>query len=698
MMWPLSDDTNVILLLCAWLGGEREHPPLTIQEYNLLATRLHRKSSRPRDLMDPSLMRAAAQETQLSPERLAALLERGITLGFYLEEWQRRGYWVCGRADPIYPRRVRQFLKSQAPPVLFGTGEIKLLDRGGMAVMGPHQVMQYSDQQAGMIAQQCAQHDGVTIVAGTQSIAATAAESALRAGGSLVWLLQGPQLGAPLGRVFRRAKASRNLVLLSSRSPSDQRSIATEPEVGRLLMAFCDSAVYVDGTEFSMDQYCLEEAMYGSLGQRNCYICFEAQTTSVGLRLHQCGVQSWEGQATIDTGVFTSLSQTDQGESLPENLVDSPAAAVPSALTSSPPDEQVDEDASTTGAEEDISGAEGQNGRIDFVDIHVEGKQLNLFDPDIDMIDSLSQNTDVILLLYADLESAPACTPLGPEEFSRLRKVLKQQKLEFHALMDASTAQQAARDAQIPHPRLQGLLSSDRRSTLRDSLSRWEDQKIWTWVLGDRSFPEKYQNEGPPVLFGIGDKNILNSKGLAIFGPDSIPERRIHQACRIAVNAAEKGQPILLAGNLRMSKRIMSAVEKQAGQIIWILPHRHQKQQLKLLYYQMIRNHRLVVMTTQSPTVPEESDSPSTVGLLTAGLADEILYVDGSNIKDEKKRTDRFKTTVAAPEHAERCRLLHGQMMSPEGRNLAEKGIELWAEKGESKSGDPGSSMVDSKI
>lgn len=300
------------------------------------------------------------------------------------------------------------------------------------------------------------------------------------------------------------------------------------------------------------------------------------------------------------------------------------------------------------------------------------------------MADSLTQNEIVIFLLYADLESDPAYTSLDLDEFSRLSNVLKQQELEFQDLVEASTAQQVAQEARISHARLQWLLNSDRRAPLRNSRDRWKNQNIWAWVLGDRNFPESDLSDVPPILFGVGNKGILNSKGLAIFGPDSIPDRRIDKACTVAASAAEKGHSIILAGHLKMSKKILSAVEKQTGQVVWILPHRHQNQQLKILLYQMIRNHRLVVITAQSPDARKESNHRSAVGSLAAGLAEELLYVDGSNSRLEHKKRDQFETTTAALQHSGKCRLLLGAMISPKGRTLRQNGIQSWGEEPES--------------
>ena len=75
-MWPLSEDTNEVVLLCAWFAGEREYVPLGLQEYNLLASWLYQHDLRPRDLKDLSYIEEASVATGLNLERLTGLLNR----------------------------------------------------------------------------------------------------------------------------------------------------------------------------------------------------------------------------------------------------------------------------------------------------------------------------------------------------------------------------------------------------------------------------------------------------------------------------------------------------------------------------------------------------------------------------------------------------------------------------------------------
>ncbi len=323
MIWPLSDDTNTALLLCAWLGGEDVYLPLEIQEYNTLEQWLLQNGYRPGNLIQPSCAEAAAQATGLGSDRLTALLGRSITLGFYLEEWQRKDYWIIGRRDVHYPKRICQFLQESAPPVLFGMGDRQLLDQSATAVIGPDQVMESSNQHAREIAELCVRHDRTIIAAGKQTLSAAVVESGLLSGGSVIWVIQGPVFGESLRKLFRRAKAAGKFLMLSGRSPADRRPIPQEPEVGRIAVALCDSVMYVDGTELSGDRYCMEDAVYSVLEQRNCFVRSFGQATAAAERLTHGGANPWiEVEMAIHEGLFEDRAEIIQGELLEDDHPD----------------------------------------------------------------------------------------------------------------------------------------------------------------------------------------------------------------------------------------------------------------------------------------------------------------------------------------------------------------------------------------
>ena len=133
-MQKLSVNTKAILLLTAPLiagRGSSESDILTPGEYNRLARHLHAMQCEPADLLSQesgNLYRAC--QDVVDAKRMQSLLGRGFLLSQVVEHWQARAVWVVSRADAAYPRRIKARLRDSAPALLYGCGDVNVLETG----------------------------------------------------------------------------------------------------------------------------------------------------------------------------------------------------------------------------------------------------------------------------------------------------------------------------------------------------------------------------------------------------------------------------------------------------------------------------------------------------------------------------------------------------------------------------------------
>jgi DNA processing protein len=144
----LSDDGLAVLALCsafalpegAAAGGTA---PFTLSEWNKLARQVHDSPLKQPAALQGLTTADLARELTIPPddaERIARLLDRAGRLALELEGLFSRGLWAVTRADEQYPAKLRDTLKHQAPTVLFGAGDLQLLRRGGIAVIGSRNI------------------------------------------------------------------------------------------------------------------------------------------------------------------------------------------------------------------------------------------------------------------------------------------------------------------------------------------------------------------------------------------------------------------------------------------------------------------------------------------------------------------------------------------------------------------------------
>ena len=140
----LSPNTQAILLLTAPLIVGRaasSERPLTAGDYNRLAVHLRDTKRQPADFLTAHADDVIRECKSLIDEtRVKRLLGRGFLLSQAVEHWHSRAIWVISRADAAYPRRLKARLGGAAPAVLYGCGNVLLLETGGLAVVGSRKV------------------------------------------------------------------------------------------------------------------------------------------------------------------------------------------------------------------------------------------------------------------------------------------------------------------------------------------------------------------------------------------------------------------------------------------------------------------------------------------------------------------------------------------------------------------------------
>lgn len=249
MIQPLTPNTQAILLLTAPLiagRGETTRDLLSLGEYNRLAVILRQKQKQPADLLAPDaheLIEVCAKP--FGRARLDALLGRGFLLSQAVERWNARAIWVISRADAKYPRRLKARLKEDAPPLLYGCGDIALLEKGGLAVVGSRHV---DDELVGFaegVGRLSADAHRNIVSGGAKGIDRAAMHGALVAGGDVAGVMADSLDRAALARENREPLMEGRLVLISPYDPAAGFNVGHAMQRNKLIYALADTALVV---------------------------------------------------------------------------------------------------------------------------------------------------------------------------------------------------------------------------------------------------------------------------------------------------------------------------------------------------------------------------------------------------------------------------------------------------------------------
>ncbi|MCF6248122.1 MAG: DNA-processing protein DprA [Desulfobacula sp.] len=241
----LTEDTKAIILLCGILGKKASVKSLSQTEYGRLVRWLIDNNLTPASLLDNKLIKDASSGSKLKENRLEILLGRGTQLGFAVEKWQRDGVWVISRSDSDYPRRYKKHLKEKAPALLFGIGDRAFLNGGGLAMVGSRNVDEKGEAFTKKVAISCSKNKMPVVSGGARGVDQISMETALDAGGTSIGIVADNLLKKSLGKTFRKAIASKRLLLISPFHPGAMFTVWNAMDRNKLIYAMADFALIV---------------------------------------------------------------------------------------------------------------------------------------------------------------------------------------------------------------------------------------------------------------------------------------------------------------------------------------------------------------------------------------------------------------------------------------------------------------------
>ena len=243
----LSPTAQATLLLTSYFSraSSESAKPLTNAEWGRFALWLKEKSTTPADLLvaDPKALLQGWHDARISAERIIELLSRGHSLALAMEKWQRAGLWVVTRSDPEYPKRLKQRLKTDSPPVVVGCGNKALLNAGGLAVIGSRNASEsdlaFTDQVGAKAAA-----EGIAIVSGgARGVDETAMLGAMKQGGVVIGVMADSLLKAATSSKWRKGLMDDHAVLVSPFYPEAGFSAGNAMARNKYIYCLADSSL-----------------------------------------------------------------------------------------------------------------------------------------------------------------------------------------------------------------------------------------------------------------------------------------------------------------------------------------------------------------------------------------------------------------------------------------------------------------------
>ena len=244
---PVTTDTQALLLLLSRLGQPKgAFTPLSLKDYDRLALWLQAQGLRPGDLLTPT----GREPLQSAPRgidagRIEGLIARKAALGFAVEDWTSRGLWVIGRGDADYPKRLKQKLRRDAPPLLFGVGPRAGLQARGVAVVGSRAADASALEFTRTFARRCVEA-GLEVISGAaRGVDSEAMLGALKDKGHALGVLPGDLERTALEPRFRKWIEEERLTLVSPFDPKARFTVGSAMDRNKVIYALGEFSVVV---------------------------------------------------------------------------------------------------------------------------------------------------------------------------------------------------------------------------------------------------------------------------------------------------------------------------------------------------------------------------------------------------------------------------------------------------------------------
>lgn len=220
---------------------------------------------------------------------------------------------------------------------------------------------------------------------------------------------------------------------------------------------------------------------------------------------------------------------------------------------------------------------------------------------------SLTANTQAILLLTAHLDKTgdEHARPLTIKEWGRFALWLREKVLRPEDLLTGNPADklQGWSDAKIPFTRIESLLN--RGSALAICLEKWTRAGLWVMTRSDPDYPKRLKtrlkNDSPAILFGCGNRSLLNQGGLAVVGSRKAIPADLDYTAELGRLASLKGNSIVSGGARGVDETAMLAALEVEGTVIGVLADSLLRAVSSARYRRYLMNSSLVLISPFNP-------------------------------------------------------------------------------------------------
>ena len=247
-----------------------------------------------------------------------------------------------------------------------------------------------------------------------------------------------------------------------------------------------------------------------------------------------------------------------------------------------------------------------------------------------------SPNTQAILLLSAPLIAAGKrreAPILTPGEYRSLAARLRHLDAGPQDLL-ASGSDGLIEECgdTVDSRRLKTLLG--RGFQLAQAVDRWAKRAIWVISRADDDYPKRLKrrlkHDSPAVLYGCGDRSILETQGIAIVGSRNVDEPLLEYTRCVASQAAGADLAVISGGARGVDRAAMDGALESGGVVAGVLAGDLERAVVHREHRDLLMDGRLVLVSPYDPNTRFNVGHAMQRNKTIYALADAALVVDAT--------------------------------------------------------------------
>ena len=251
----------------------------------------------------------------------------------------------------------------------------------------------------------------------------------------------------------------------------------------------------------------------------------------------------------------------------------------------------------------------------------------------------LNPNAQAILLLTAPLligKSKDSMKPLSLTEYNKLAWHLRETGQQPQDLFDSGALRVVKKSwPKLDIERVHRLL--ERGFLLAQVVERWRARGIWVVTRVDKDFPhrlkKRMREKAPPVLYGCGNRGLMEGGGLAVVGSRHVNDDLIRYTEGVGSLAAEADLGIVSGGAHGVDQAAMRGALTAGGRALGVLSNSLERAALNRNNRAPLMEGRLLLISPYDPAIRFQVWNAMDRNKLIYALADSALVMNSDHGK-----------------------------------------------------------------